>query len=196
MHASAYNDDMIATTTLTNNFLIAMPSMRDPSFKRGVAFLCQHGEDGAMGLLINRLSEYRLGDVLAQMNLSSTSAEVGDSPVLIGGPVQPERGFVLHAPHGQWESSFKISDSICVTTSRDILVAIAEGRGPDRALVTLGYSGWGAGQIESELKENAWLTAPVSDPILFDTPIEQRWDAAAALVGVNIANLTSYSGRA
>jgi putative transcriptional regulator len=116
--------------------------------------------------------------------------------VLIGGPVQPERGFVLHCPHGQWESSFKISDSICVTTSRDILVAIAEGRGPERAIVTLGYSGWGAGQIETELKENAWLTAPASETILFETPIEQRWDAAAALVGVNIANLTSYSGRA
>jgi putative transcriptional regulator len=187
---------MLATTTLTNNFLIAMPSMRDPSFKRGVAFLCQHGEEGAMGLLVNRLSEYRLGDVLAQMNLSSGSAEVSDSPVLIGGPVQPERGFVLHCPLGQWESSFKISDSICVTTSRDILVAIAEGRGPERAIVTLGYSGWGAGQIETELKENAWLTAPASETILFETPIEQRWDAAAALVGVNIANLTSYSGRA
>jgi putative transcriptional regulator len=194
--ASAYNKDMLATTALTNSFLIAMPSMRDPSFKRGVAFLCQHGEEGAMGLLVNRLSEYRLGDVLAQMNLSSTSAEVADSPVLIGGPVQPERGFVLHAPHGQWESSFKISDSICVTTSRDILVAIAEGRGPERAIVTLGYAGWSAGQVEMELKENAWLTAPASETILFDTPIEQRWDAAAALVGVNIANLTSYSGRA
>jgi putative transcriptional regulator len=187
---------MLATTTLTNHFLIAMPSMRDPSFKRGVAFLCQHGEDGAMGLLVNRLSEYRLGDVLAQMNLSSTSAEVADSPVLIGGPVQPERGFVLHAPHGQWESSFKISDSICVTTSRDILAAIAEGRGPERSLVTLGYSGWGAGQIETELKDNAWLTADANEHILFDTPIEQRWDAAAALVGVTIANLTSYSGHA
>ena len=193
---SAYNDAMLAMTALTNSFLIAMPSMRDPSFKRGVAFLCQHGEEGAMGLLVNRLSEYRLGDVLAQMNLSSTSAEVADSPVLIGGPVQPERGFVLHAPHGQWESSFKISDSICVTTSRDILVAIAEGRGPERAIVTLGYAGWSAGQVETELKENAWLTAPASETILFDTPIEQRWDAAAALVGVNIANLTSYSGRA
>ena len=187
---------MLATTMLTNHFLIAMPSMRDPSFKRGVAFLCQHGEDGAMGLLVNRLSEYRLGDVLAQMNLSSTIAEVADSPVLIGGPVQPERGFVLHSPHGQWESSFKISDSICVTTSRDILAAMAEGRGPERALVTLGYSGWGAGQIETELKENAWLTADANEHILFDTPIEQRWDAAAALVGVTIANLTSYSGRA
>ena len=196
MRWNAYNKAMLATTALTNSFLIAMPSMRDPSFKRGVAFLCQHGEEGAMGLLVNRLSEYRLGDVLAQMNLSSTRAEVADSPVLIGGPVQPERGFVLHAPHGQWESSFKISKSICVTTSRDILVAIAEGRGPERAIVTLGYSGWGAGQIETELKENAWLTAPASETILFDTPIEQRWDAAAALVGVNIANLTSYSGRA
>ena len=183
-------------TTLTNNFLIAMPSMRDPSFKRGVAFLCQHSEDGAMGLLVNRLSEYRLGDVLAQMNLSTSSAEIADSPVLIGGPVQPERCFVLHTPHGGWESSFKISDSICVTTSRDILAAMAEGRGPERALVTLGYSGWGAGQIETELKENAWLTADANEHILFDTPIEQRWDAAAALVGVTIANLTSYSGRA
>lgn len=187
---------MLETTTLTNHFLIAMPAMRDPSFRRGVAFVCQHGEDGAMGLLINRLSEYRLGDVLAQMNLSSTSAEVSDSPVLIGGPVQPERGFVLHTPHGQWESSFKISESISVTTSRDILVAIAEGHGPDQALVTLGYSGWGAGQIETELKENAWLTVPARDAIIFDTPIEQRWDVAAALVGANIANLTSYSGRA
>jgi putative transcriptional regulator len=187
---------MLPTTTLTNHFLIAMPSMRDPSFRRGVAFVCQHGEDGAMGLLVNRLSEYRLGDVLAQMNLTSMSAEVGDSPVLIGGPVQPERGFVLHTPHGQWESSFKISDSICVTTSRDILVAIAEGRGPERSLVTLGYSGWGAGQIETELKENAWLTVPASQEILFETAIEQRWDAAAALVGVNIANLAGYAGRA
>ena len=187
---------MLQTTTLTNHFLIAMPSMRDPSFRRGVAFVCQHGEDGAMGLLVNRLSEYRLGDVLAQMNLSASSAEVADSPVLIGGPVQPERGFVLHTPHGEWESSFKISDTICVTTSRDILVAIAEGRGPERTLVTLGYSGWGAGQIETELKENAWLTVPANERILYDTPIEQRWDAAAALVGVSIANLTSYSGRA
>jgi len=194
--ARAYNDAMLQTTTLTNHFLIAMPSMRDPSFRRGVAFVCQHGEDGAMGLLVNRLSEYRLGDVLAQMNLSASSAEVADSPVLIGGPVQPERGFVLHTPHGEWESSFKISDSICVTTSRDILVAIAEGRGPEQTLVTLGYSGWGAGQIETELKENAWLTVPANERILYDTPIEQRWDAAAALVGASIANLASYSGRA
>jgi putative transcriptional regulator len=181
---------------LTNQFLIAMPGMRDPSFRRGVAFLCQHGEDGAMGLLINRLSEYRLGDVLAQMNLKSELSQVSDAPVLIGGPVQPERGFVLHAPHGEWESSFKISDQICVTTSRDILVAIAEGRGPQQSLVTLGYSGWSTGQIETELKENAWLTVPADDRILFATPLEQRWEAAAAIVGVDIGSLTDYAGHA
>jgi len=187
---------MQASSGLANQLLIAMPGLRDANFARSVTFVCQHGEDGAMGLQINRLSEYRLGDVLAQMSMRSELTDVNDAPVLIGGPVQPERGFVLHTPHGQWESSFKISESICVTTSRDILVAIAEGRGPERSLVTLGYSGWGAGQIETELKENAWLTVPASQEILFDTAIEQRWDAAAALVGVNIANLAGYAGRA
>jgi putative transcriptional regulator len=181
---------------LANHFLIAMPGMRDPSFRRGVAFLCQYGEEGAMGLLVNRLSEYRLGDVLAQMNLKSELSQVSDAPVLIGGPVQPERGFVLHAPHGDWESSFKISDRICVTTSRDILVAIAEGRGPREVMVTLGYSGWSQGQIETELKENSWLTVAADERILFATPLEQRWEAAAALVGVDIASLTDYAGHA
>ena len=193
----AYNRAMsVETIGLTNHFLIAMPGMRDPSFRRGVAFVCQYGDDGAMGLLVNRLSEYRLGDVLAQMNLKTEHSHIGDAPVLIGGPVAPERGFVLHAPHGDWESSFRISDRICVTTSRDILVAIAEGRGPEDVLVTLGYSGWSQGQIESELKENAWLTAPADERILFGTPLEQRWEAAAGLVGVDIASLTDYAGHA
>jgi len=183
-------------TTLTNQLLIAMPSLRDPNFARGVAFLCQHGGDGAMGILVNRLSEYRLGDVLAQMNLKSDLPEVTDAPVLIGGPVQPERGFVLHEVVGEWESSFKISERICVTTSRDILIAIAEGRGPKRALVALGYSGWTAGQLEQELVENAWLTTAASERILFETPLEERWEAAAGLVGVNMAHMTDYSGHA
>ncbi len=181
-------------SSLSNHFLIAMPSMRDPSFVRSVAFMCQHNVDGAMGIVVNRLSEYRLGDVLAQMGLKSDLAEVEDSPVLIGGPVQPERGFVLHAPHGNWESSYKVSDALCVTTSRDVLVAIAEGRGPERALVALGYAGWGAGQIETELKENSWLTVEANDAILFATPLEQRWDVAAALVGASISNLAGYAG--
>ncbi|MEO8669908.1 MAG: YqgE/AlgH family protein [Tahibacter sp.] len=183
--------------SLTNQLLIAMPSMRDPNFARGVTFVCQHSDEGAMGLMINRLSEYRLGDVLAQMNLSSQRPDVIDAPVLIGGPVQPERGFVLHTPTGSWESSFRISDRICVTTSRDILIAIAEGNGPERALVALGYAGWSPGQLEQELLDNAWLTVPAHERVLFDTPLEERWDAAAATVGVsNMAQLTDYAGHA
>jgi putative transcriptional regulator len=188
---------MYEATALTNQLLIAMPGLRDSNFARSVAFLCQHGDDGAMGIIVNRLSEYRLGDVLAQMNMSSAIAEVVDAPVLIGGPVQPERGFVLHSSQGEWESSFKISDQFSVTTSRDILAAMAEGKGPRHAVVALGYAGWGAGQLEQELRENAWLTAPAVEEILFRTPLESRWEAAAALLGVsNPSQLSSYAGNA
>lgn len=187
---------MAAATALTNQLLIAMPSLRDPNFARTVAFLCQHGEDGAMGIMINRLSEYRLGDVLAQMNLQSELAEVADAPVLIGGPVQPERGFVLHTSEGSWESSFHISPQVSVTTSRDILAAIAAGHGPRHALVALGYSGWSPGQLEQEIVENSWLTAPATEALLFQTPLDERWQAAAHLLGVNLSQLASHAGHA
>jgi putative transcriptional regulator len=187
---------MAESTPFTNQLLIAMPALRDPTFSRGVAFLCQHGEDGAMGLIINRLSEYRLGDVLAQMHMHSDDTDIMDAPVLIGGPVQPERGFVLHATGGDWESSFRVSDQLSVTTSRDILVAMAAGNGPRHAVVALGYSGWSPGQLEQELCENHWLTAPVSEQVLFETPLEERWEAAAGLVGVNMTQLASYAGHA
>ncbi|HMM66957.1 MAG TPA: YqgE/AlgH family protein [Dokdonella sp.] len=187
---------MHESSTLSNQLLIAMPSLRDPNFARGVALVCQHGEDGAMGIMINRLSDYRLGDVLAQMNLRSDLPDVIDSPVLVGGPVQPERGFVLHTPHGGWDSSFRISDFISVTTSRDILAAIAAGNGPQDAIVALGYSGWSPGQIEHEMRENAWLTAPVDNAILFRTPLDERWRASAALVGVNLEQISPYAGNA
>ncbi|MEO8460748.1 MAG: YqgE/AlgH family protein [Dokdonella sp.] len=188
---------MSANPGLSSQLLIAMPSMRDANFARSVTFVCQHGEDGAMGLQINKLSEYRLGDVLDQMLLTSDLQEVIDAPVLIGGPVQPERGFVLHTPSGGWDSSFRITEKLSVTTSRDILVAMAEGRGPDHALVALGYSGWSPGQIEQELKENTWLTAPATQQILFSTPLESRWQASAALLGVtDLVQLTSYAGHA
>lgn len=183
-------------TPLTNQLLIAMPGLRDPNFERGVTFLCQHGEDGAMGLMVNRLSEYRLGDVLAQMSLHSELPDVVDAPVLIGGPVQPERGFVLHTSAGGWESSFRISERLSVTTSRDILVAIAAGNGPRHAVVALGYAGWNPGQLEHELAENHWLTAPANEQLLFETPLEQRWEAAAGLVGVNLLQLATYAGHA
>jgi len=195
-HLALYNGAMQALTALANQFLIAMPNMRDPSFVRSVALICQHSNDGAMGVVINRLSEYRLGDVLAQMGLKSQLAEVEDAPVLIGGPVQPERGFVLHSADGVWESSYRISESLSVTTSRDVLVAIAEGRGPKRSIVALGYAGWSAGQIEEEIRQNAWLTAEPDQRILFDVALEQRWESAAKLIGVNVANLSSQAGNA
>lgn len=183
--------------SLAGHFLIAMPGMGDPNFARGITFICQHDEDGAMGLVVNRLSDYKLGDVLQQMHMPCERAEVAATPVLTGGPVQPERGFVLHAPgEREWESSYRVNDMLAVTTSRDILAAMADGDGPPRVLVTLGYAGWGAGQLEQELRENAWLTVRADHRILFDTPLDDRWQAAIALVGINPANLTSYSGRA
>ncbi len=183
--------------SLANHFLIALPSLADPNFSRGVTLLCQHGPEGAMGLVVNRLSSYRLGDILQQMDIVTDDAALAAAPVLLGGPVQPERGFVLHDPGGpSWESTFEISGRLHLTTSRDILVAMARGDGPRRALVTLGYAGWSAGQLEAELQEDAWLTAPADPGILFDTPIESRWEASARLVGVDLNRLTAYSGHA
>lgn len=183
--------------SLVGHFLIAMPGMGDPNFARGITFVCQHNEDGAMGLIVNRLSDYKLGDVLKQMHMPCERAEVADAPVLVGGPVQPERGFVLHSiGRREWDSSYRVNDNLSVTTSRDILAAMADGDGPERVLVALGYAGWGAGQLEQELRENAWLTVAADDRILFDTALDERWNAAVALVGINPANLASYSGRA
>lgn len=188
---------MSTTSSLTGHFLIAMPTLGDPNFARGVTFVCQHGEGGTMGLVVNRVSEYRLGDVMAQMQMQCTREDVAATQVLIGGPVQNERGFVLHAPDDRkWDSSFRINDALMVTTSRDILAAMAEGSGPGRALIALGYAGWGAGQLEQELRDNAWLTVEADDRILFDTAIGQRWHAAAALVGVDLAHLANYAGHA
>lgn len=188
---------MTIANTFAGQFLIAMPSLTEAPFARGVAFLCQHGEDGAVGLLINQISEYRLGDVLAQMKLECRDPEIADYPVLIGGPVQQERGFVLHREHGHWDSSYRVNDDWSVTTSRDILVAMAKGEGPRRAVVTLGYSGWDADQLEQEIMDNAWLTTRADERIVFDTPIDERWVAATRKMGVrDPSQLTGYAGHA
>nr|WP_199048609.1 YqgE/AlgH family protein [Dyella sp. ASV24] len=183
-------------SSLAGQFLIAMPSLAEPPFSRGVAFICQHDEDGAVGLLVNQLSEYRLGDVLAQMKLECSDLELADAPVLIGGPVQQERGFVLHREPGHWESSYRINDEWSVTTSRDILIAMAHGEGPRLAVMALGYAGWSAGQLEQELKDNTWLTVEASERVVFHTPLEERWSAAAGLVGVDPLQLPGYAGHA
>jgi putative transcriptional regulator len=161
-----------------------------------VSLICEHGEKGALGIVLNRPLSMTLSEVFEQMKIEPTDRRAADLPVLRGGPVHQDRGFVLHRPGGEWDSTHRISDSIQVTTSRDVLAAMADGEGPAHALVALGFAGWSAGQLEQELRENAWLTAAASDRILFATKLDDRWDAAIASLGVNPANLTSYSGHA
>ena len=185
-----------AATPLANQLLIASPALSDPNFARSVTLICQHDDDGAMGVIVNRASEYTLGEVLRQMNLASQDPRLDDQVVLAGGPVHPERGFVLHDSARAWESTLEVADGLFLTTSRDILEALAEGEGPQRVVVALGCAGWGAGQLEYELGENSWLTAPVDAELLFALPLEQRWQAAGDRIGVDITRVTDYIGHA
>jgi len=187
---------MSSSSSLTAHFLIAMPAMDDPNFAQGVTLLCQHNDEGAMGLMINRVSEFTLGEVLEQMQIVTESKQLADIPVLIGGPVQPDRGFVLHDDPREWSSTLRFGNGLAVTTSRDILEAMAKGEGPKNAVITLGYAGWTAGQLEEEIVANAWLTVEADQAILFHTPITDRWQAAAKSLGINLAQVTDYSGRA
>lgn len=192
-----YNKRMDSPASLANHFLIALPALADPNFSRGVTLLCQHSAEGAMGIMINRTSDFTLGDILGQMDIQCEDAALAATPVLAGGPVQRERGFVLHSPgDAEYDSSYRISDTLCLTTSRDILVAMAEGVGPRQAVVALGYAGWEAGQLEAELQEDAWLTVRADLGVLFDTDLEQRWMAAARLIGLDLSQLAPYSGHA
>lgn len=183
------------TIQLANQLLIALPALADPNFARSVALICQHDDDGAMGVLLNRASEYTLGDVLAQMQIETDDESLRNQIVLAGGPVHPERGFVLH-DGGDWDSTLAIADNLRLTTSRDILEAMARGEGPAQVIVALGCAGWGAGQLEHELGENSWLTAPSDAELLFDLPLEQRWQAAAGRIGVDMTRMADYAGHA
>jgi len=181
---------------LTNQLLIALPALAETNFSRSVALICQHDDDGAMGIVVNRRSEYTLGEVLGQMGVEGGSEAMRAQPVLAGGPVHPERGFVLHDGGPRWDSTLAITERLFLTTSRDILEAMARGEGPDNAIVALGCAGWGSGQLEHELTENDWLTAPADADLLFRLPLEARWVAAAGLIGVDFAHLADYSGHA
>jgi putative transcriptional regulator len=181
---------------LTNQFLIAMPALADPNFSRTVTYLCAHTDEGAMGIVINRPLNLNVADVLDHMDIENISPGIEAMQVMQGGPVQQERGFVLHAPLGQWDSVLKVSAEIGVATSRDILIAVAEGRGPDRTLVALGYAGWDAGQLEREVSENAWLCGPADSGIIFNAPYEERWDRAARLLGIDPDRLSGEAGHA
>jgi len=182
---------------LNNQLLIAMPSLADPNFAQTVTLVCEHSERGALGIILNRPLNMNLGEVLEQLGLPDGQDSRREQAVLRGGPVQTDRGFVLHPPGQQpWDSTLEVSEALHVTTSRDILEAIARGEGPPRAAMALGYAGWDAGQLEEEVRQNAWLTAPCDDSIVFEVPFEQRWHAAARLLGVDLARLSHVAGRA
>lgn len=181
---------------LTNQFAIAMPSLADPNFAHAVIYICEHGPEGAMGLVINHPSDLKLRDLFEHMDIEPGPEAPLDTPVFMGGPVQRERGFVLHPAGGDWEGSAQVSPEVSITTSRDIITALAHNRGPSRFLMALGYAGWGAGQLEEEMAGNAWLTVPADAGILFDAPVQERWQAAAAQLGVDINCLSGQSGHA
>lgn len=184
------------TVNLTNQLLIAMPGLVDPNFFQTVTYLFSHNENGAMGIVINRPLNMDLGEILSQMNLPASDPDICATPVYDGGPVKTDRGFVIHKPDSRWQSTIRVGEDIEVTTSKDILEAISEGRGPVKTFIALGYAGWGAGQLEQEIKDNCWLNAPSGSGIIFDTPCERRWEVAAALLGVNMQNLSSQIGHA
>lgn len=181
---------------LSNHFLIAMPAMADPFFAKSLTYVCEHNEQGALGIVVNRPINLTLSELFAQIQLPLNPAELQDMPVHFGGPVQTERGFVLHEPTGKWQSTLSINDKIGLTTSKDILQAVGEGQGPHNLLVTLGYAGWSQGQLEEELSQNAWLTVAASNQILFEMPAEERLPAALALLGIDYASLSEDAGHA
>lgn len=170
--------------------------MVDPNFARTLTYICEHNDQGAMGIVVNRPIDMTLGALFAQVEVKLTTADLAARPVYYGGPVRSDRGFVLHAPAGEWSSSLRVSDDLALTTSRDVLEAIGSGGGPTRLLVTLGYAGWAAGQLEHELAQNAWLTVAAQSDILFELPAEQRLSAAMQLLGVDFARLQDVAGHA
>ena len=184
----------MSSVNLTHHFLIAMPSMADPYFSKTLTYICEHNDQGALGLVVNRPIDMTLKALFERLSLRD--ADLVDSPIYFGGPVQTDRGFVLHEPAGSWQSTLRVRDAIGLTTSKDILEAVGRGEGPKRMLVTLGYAGWSPGQLEHELSQNAWLTVEAHDGILFDTPAEERLPAAMELLGLDFARLQDEAGHA
>lgn len=181
---------------LTGHFLIAMPAMTDPHFVKTLTYICEHNEQGALGVVVNRPIDMTLYALLRQIEIEKPAAACKAMPVHFGGPVQIDRGFVLHAPAGSWKSTLIVNEKIGLTTSKDILEAVARGEGPREMLVTLGYAGWAPGQLERELAANAWLTVGADKHILFETPAAQRYDASLKLLGIDLAMLSDAAGHA
>lgn len=182
--------------SLANHFLIAMPGMSDPLFAKSVVYICEHGEHGAMGVIINKPSGLVLAQLLEQIDLPLADDSANTLAVHFGGPVQPDRGFVLHQPIGNWQSSLTVTDDMALTTSKDILKAVADGEGPDKIFVSLGYAGWEKNQLEEEIAANQWLTVAAEDWVIFDSADEERYRSATLLLGFDPSLLAGGAGHA
>lgn len=179
----------------SHQFLIAMPDMADPRFAHSVTYIIEHNSHGAIGLVVNRPIDLPVVTLLGEIGKEPVAPQdKPDLPVLFGGPVEPQLGFVLHRQAGSWSSTIQAGEGVYVTNSRDILEAIARGHGPDDFLVVLGYAGWGPGQLEAEMAHNSWLNCPADDRIIFDIPFEQRWQAAAGKLGIDLSLLSHQVG--
>ena len=187
---------MPAPQYLSNQLLIAMPTLADSHFSQTVTLICEHTEQGALGIIINRPMKMRMAEVLEQLDLSSTDDLLNDQAILRGGPVQTDRGFVIHRAGPLWNSTLVVSEHIHVTTSRDILQSIAEGRGPSPLNMALGYAGWGPGQLDSEIQQNAWLSAPADMGVIFDAEHATKWKRALHVLRVDPLMLSGIAGRA
>lgn len=182
--------------SLQNNFLIAMPNLKDPFFERSVTYICEHNEEGAMGLVINQPLDINVAGLLEQVDIAVTNSSLESIQVFAGGPVGTDRGFVLHSPQEGWRSSLQLSDEVMVTTSKDILESLGTERAPAHYLLALGFAGWEAGQLEDELGQNSWLTIPADADVLFNTPTSERWEKATAKLGIDIWQISGEAGRA
>ena len=186
----------MSSIDLTHHFLIAMPNMADPYFSRTLTYICEHNDQGALGLVVNRPIDMTLQALFERLSLTLHDGEFADAPIYFGGPVQTDRGFVLHAPAGNWQATLRVGEAIGLTTSKDILEAVGRGEGPARILVTLGYAGWSPGQLEHELAQNAWLTVQAKPEVIFDLRAEERLPAAMSLLGIDFASLSDEAGHA
>jgi len=185
-----------SAANFTHHFLIAMPAMADPHFSHTLTYVCEHNEDGALGIVVNRPTDMTLSALFEQIKVPLADEELKRTPVHFGGPVQVDRGFVLHRPLGNWQSTLAVDDDVGLTTSKDVLEAVARGEGPRDVIVSLGYAGWSAGQLEQEIAQNAWLTVAADPEVLFETPVEARLPAAMRLLGIDFSRLSDEVGHA
>ena len=179
---------------LTNQFLIAMPGLADPIFQKSVTYICQHNKEGSLGITVNRPINMNIAELFSQMKINLQDDQIANTPIFAGGPVEPNQGFVLHTSDKSWQYSLTINKDFMLSSSKDVLQAIATGDGPEQFLVALGYAGWGEGQLEKEIIANSWLNCQANKEILFDLNSEKRWHAAAQLMGVDINLISTETG--